>query len=120
MGATATTATSRAIDALQSVYVFRGPDEVQTYLAKNLDLLEILHEAAAKIPEFLPVDEAMILEVAWEPEDEEGDEDGLFALVSTRLEPEVVRPRLDRLRREWLVPVFRRTEGRFNVGIEYR
>jgi hypothetical protein len=122
MGATATTtaATRGAIDALERLYRFREPDEVRTYLAKNSDLLDLLNEAAAKIPEFLPVDEAMILEVAWDPEDEEDEEDGLFALVSTRLEPEAVRPQLDRLRRDWLVPVFRRTGGRFNVGIEYR
>lgn len=114
------TATGQAIDSLAGVYRFREPDEVRAYLAKHPDLLALLVEAAAKIPEFLPPDGPIVLEVVWDPEDEEGEGDELFAVVPTRMGWEEVRPRHHRLTREWLVPAARFAAGRFNVDVEYR
>lgn len=121
MGATATvtTAPRGAIDAIERLYEFREPDEVRMYLTKNPDLLDLLNEAAVKIPEFLPPDGPIVLEVVWDPEDEEGEDDELFALVPTKLEPEDVRPMMDRMRREWLIGTPGRRASRFNVGPRY-
>lgn len=121
MSAAATAATTReAIDALEGRYEFREPDEVRAYLAANPDLLALLDEAAAKIPEFLPPDGPLILEVVWDPEDEEGEGDELFAVVPTRMKHEEVRPRLKRLDREWFLDARGHAIGRFNVDVEHR
>jgi hypothetical protein len=114
-----TTTAPEAIAAIERLYEFREPEEVRAFLAKNPDLIGLLVEAAAMIPEFLPPDGRIVLEVVWDPEDEEED-DELFALVPTKLEPEDVRPMMDRLRRTWLIPRARHAVGRFNVGPAYR
>lgn len=118
MSVTAIT-TREAIDALEGRYEFREPDEVRAYLAQHSDLLGLLDEAAAKIPVFLPPDGRLVLEMVWDPEDEDEDDDGeLFAMVPTRIGWQQDRPGYDRLLREWLVPAVRFAAGRFNVGIE--
>lgn len=107
------------IDALEHLYQFRDPDEVRAYLAQNLDLIELLVGAAAKIPEFLPNAERPALEVVRDPE-EEHDGGDLVAVVVTDMDPDEVRPRLRRLDREWLIAAGRFAVGRFNVAVEYR
>jgi hypothetical protein len=117
----AETAGSATIDTLEALYQFREPDEVRAYLARNPDLIDLLVDASTKIPEFLPTDGSMILEVVWDPDDEEEEEnDELVAVVPTRLKWDEVRPRLDRLTREWLIPTARFAAGRFIVDVEYR
>ena len=107
------------IDTLEQTYQFRRRDEVRAFLTAHADLVVLLDEASSKIPEFLPADEPMALEVVKDPEDE-GAEGELFALVPTELAPEQVLPRLDRLRREWLIAATRGASGWFNVDVEYR
>ena len=119
MGTTQTTV-QEAIDALEALYEFREPDEVRAFLADNPDLFDLLVEAAAKIPEFLPPDGPIVLHVVWDPEDEREDEDELFALVPTRLKWEGIRPLMDRMDREWLIGAGRFAAGRFNVDVEFR
>jgi hypothetical protein len=113
-----TTTAPEAIAAIERLYEFREPEEVRAFLAKNPDLIDLVIEAAAKIPEFLPPDGRIVLDVVWDPEDEKA-EDELFALVPTRLGWEEVRPLMGRLDREWLVETFRLARGRFNVDVEY-
>lgn len=107
------------IDALEGPFVLRQADEVQAYLADNPDLLPLLMEASSKIPEFLPPDGPIVLEILWDPEDED-DGGELFAVVPTDLGWEEVRPRMDRLLRDWLIEAGRFTAGRFNVDVEFR
>ena len=107
------------INDLEAIYQFREPDDVRAFLAHHPDLLDLLVEGASKIPEFLPSDEPIALEVLRDPEDE-ADDGELFAIVLTRQEPEDVRPRLNRLDREWLIDAGRPHAGRFNVAVEYR
>lgn len=108
-----------AIDALEDSYRFRQPNEVRAFLAANPDLLDLLDEAAAKIREFMPIDEPIVLEMLWDPEDED-DLGELFAIVTTNLAPQAVRPLLARLGHEWLNAAGRFAAGRFNVDVEYR
>lgn len=118
MGRTVVGSVPEAIAALEATYEFREPAAVRAFLAKHPDLLDLLGEAAAKIPEFLPPDGRLVLEVVW---DRDGvDDDELFALVPTRMGWDEVRPRYLRLVREWLVPTARLGSGRFNVAPEYR
>ena len=109
-----------AIQQLERLYEFREPEEVRAFLAKNPDLVNLVIEAAAKIPEFLPPDGRIVLEVVPDLEDEEGEGDELFALVPTRMPWKEVWPRYHRLEREWLIFSPGRITGRFNVGPEYR
>ena len=117
MSASVTTA-SEAIEAVERLYAFREPDEVRAFLAKNLDLIDLLVEAAEKIPEFLSPDGRIVLDVLWDRD--EVDDDELFALVPTRLRWEEVRPLMERLDRTWLIEAGRFAAGRFNVDVEYR
>ena len=121
MSASVTTV-AKAIEAVERLYEFREPEKVRAFLAKNPDLIDLVIEAAAKIPEFLPPDGQIVLEVVWDPDDDDeaGENDQLFAIAPTRLAWPDVRPWLDRLTREWLIPVARSSGGRFSVDIEYR
>ena len=107
------------IARLERRYHFRRPDEVRAFLLDHPDLLDLLVEGASKIRLFLPSDEPIAIEVLFDPE-EQDDQGELFAVVSTRSEPEAVRPRLERLDREWLIDAGRPFAGQFNVAVEYR
>jgi hypothetical protein len=119
MSASVTTV-AKAIEAVERLYEFREPEKVRAFLAKNPDLIDLVTEAAAKIPEFLLPEARIVLEVVADPEGEGGEGDELFALVPTRMPWEGVRPRYHRLVREWLIFTPERIAGRFNVGPEYR
>ena len=103
---------------LEAIYQFREPDAVRSFLAAHPEILDVVIEAASKIPEFLPVEEPPVLELVRDHDDEDDDGD-LFAVVSTRLEPEDLRPRMAEFRTAWLVDAVCRAQGRFNVGILY-
>jgi hypothetical protein len=117
--ARAHTTPQQTIAELERRYRFREPEEVRAFLLAHPEVLDLVVEAAAKIPEFLPIDEGIELEVVRDPEDEH-DPGELFAIVPTRLEPVDVRPRMHRLLREWLVDAGRPFGLLFNVGVEYR
>ncbi len=107
------------IAEIERRYELREPEDVRAYLADNPDLLDLVDEASAKLPEFLPPSGPIVLEVVWDPDDEE-DEGELFALVPTRLGWQDVLPCLNRLLREWLIDAGRFAAGRFNVDVEFR
>ena len=107
------------IGELESRYRFREPDKVRAFLLAHPEVLDLVVQAQAKIPEFLPADQPLELEVVRDPEDEHDDGE-LFAIVPTDLEPEDVRPRMRRFLREWLVDAGRPVGLLFNVGVEYR
>src|SRR5215216_6293552 len=98
------------IDALASVYDFRDPQAVRAFLEANTDLLILLREIPARVAAYLPTDERLVLERIEDPEDEDAQSE-LFALIPTRLDPEVVLQRLDRLSRDWWLDVYRQTGG---------
>lgn len=106
------------IDSLEEVFHFRQPDDVRAYLTANPDLLPLVREAAAQLRAFLPGDGRLVLEVLWDVDDED-DPGELFALFLTTLEPDAVRPALNRLTWDWLVQARRPAVGRFNVNVEY-
>ena len=107
------------IAELESIYQFREPAEVRAFLAAHPKVRAVAAEAASKIPEFVPVEEQLILTFGRDPEDED-DEGHVFALVPTRLEPGEIRPPFNRFVRDWLVEAGRPVGLLFNVGIEYR
>ena len=104
---------------LETIYHFCRPQEARAILAAHPEVLALAAEAASKIPEFLPVEEQLVLEFVRDPEDKD-DEGQVFALVPTRLDPAEIRPRFNRFVREWLVDAGRSVGLRFNVGLEYR
>lgn len=107
------------IAALEGIYRFRDRDEVIAYLAANPDLVDLLWDATIQIPRFIESTEPIILDIVVDPEDD-GDVGEMFAVVPTVDEPEDIRPRLERLRRDWLIDAARHAVMRFNVGVEYR
>lgn len=116
---TAKTTTPDVVGELRNLYEFREPEEVEAYLDRHPNLVDLLVEAAARIPEFIPPDAPIVLEVVWDPEEE--DEEGeLFAMIPTHRSWEEIRPRMNRLRRDWLIAAARNAAGRFNIGVEYR
>ena len=109
---------SAKLDALAERYQFRDRAVVEGYLRTNPDLLDLLHATAAKIPAYFDLDEPLILEMLWDPEDEDGDE--LFATIPTRLGWEEALSRFNRFIRDWFVDAARFAGVRFNVALEYR
>lgn len=107
------------IEDLEKLYRFRDQDLVRSYLARHLDILDAVAEAAEVIPRFLPGDQPIELDVVRDVDEDEPEGD-LFAIVVTDREPDEMRPLLGKLRREWLVPFVERFDGRFNVGLEYQ
>lgn len=112
--------TSPAIDAIEGPYRFKNPEEVRYFLFLRPDLLDVVTEGIVEIPEHVPTDQPIDLEVVWDAED--ADDDGeLIAVVQARLEPEDVVSRMERLRRDWLIAALRRVQDpSFTVGVEYR
>ena len=71
------------------------------------------------IPRSIPTNERLVLDVTWDPEDED-DEGMLFAVVTTRVAPEDTEPYRADLERTWFLDAFRRAGGWFNVYLAYR
>lgn len=111
-------AVERAIDALETIYVFREPDEVRDFLRRYPDLLPVLDEATERVAPLATGVGPAALEVVWDPDDD-NDEGELFLVVPTVEQPEAVLPVLDRLQRNWLVDVAWSAQGRFNVALKY-
>jgi hypothetical protein len=107
------------IAELERRYRFREPEEVRAFLLAHPAVLDLVVQASAKIPEFLPVGDPLELHVVRDPEEDEDDGE-LFVIVPTRAEPEDIEPLLERFDRAWLIPAIRPVGLLFNVGIEYR
>jgi len=113
------TAMQQMIASVEECYLLREPEQVRSFLAAHPEVLDLVIEAAVKIPEFLPVDRPVELRLIRDLDD--GDVGGdLSAIVSTRREPGEVEPLIERLDRGWLIPAVQGDGLRFNVGIEYR
>jgi len=109
----------KKIGTLEDRYQFREPDAVRAFLVAHPEVINLALQASSKIPELLPVDEGLALEVSREPEDVD-DPGQLFAIVPTCLDPGDVRPYMDRLLDEWLVTAGRPVGLLFNVDVEYQ
>ena len=113
-----------ALDVLDEIYAFResidspGREDVRAYLGRYPELVPVVIEASARIPEFLPSANRPVLELVPYQEDKE-EEGTLFVVIQTEREWEEVGPLLARLRREWLIDASRRVDGRLNVGVDY-
>ncbi len=107
------------IAEIERRYELREPEEVRAFLREHPDLLDILVEGSEIIPRFLAPSGPIVLAVSWDPEDDD-DPGELFALAPTPWEPEEIAPRMAELREAWVIDVFRRSQGFFNVGVEYR
>lgn len=105
------------IDELAEIYRFREPGEVRAYLTENPDLIPLVREAAAKIPEFVTPVRPLEIEVFRNPEEEE-DTAIVPVVIVDRHGPSVL-PQMNRLIREWLVDAGRAAGGRFIVSDEY-
>ncbi len=115
----AETPSQQAIDALAKAYRFVNPDEVRYFLDSHPDILNAVTQGASKIREFVPSDALIDLEVVWEVDGSDNPGE-LIAVVRTHLDPEDVLPRLERLRRRWLIEAIQGTTGPlFTVGVEY-
>ena len=112
------TEVSAMIDALEDTYRFRQRDEVRAFLIDHPDLLELVLETSTKVPEYVPIDQPMALEVVSDPDDEEGGGQ-LYAVVLTHREPPEIRPRMEQMDREWLIAAFRPAGDLFNIAVEY-
>ena len=104
--------------ALGTMYDVREPDAIEAFIDRHPEVADVLREEAWRIPESLPTDERVALELVQDP-DVEDDDGELFAIVRTRMGPEEVRPFLTQMQEGWLIDAARRAGGRFNVDIEF-
>ena len=103
---------------LETMYVLREPEAIRAFVDRHPDVTDVLSEAVWRIPESLPSDERIALELVHDPDDD-GDPGTLFAIVRTRLGAEEIRPILARMHHEWVIDAVRRAGGRFNVHVEF-
>lgn len=106
-------------EQLSDLYQFRGPEVELMLPHEPPEMLALFREAAAQIQVWFGPGTEVVLEFAIDPEDE-GNPGQFFAWVQTPLEPEQIRSTMDGFRKHWLIPAWLRSEGRFNVGMEYR
>ncbi len=106
------------IAEIEGRYELREPEEVRAFLGEHPELIDILVEGSAIIPRFLNPHGPIVLAVSWDPEDDD-DPGELFAWAPTTLDPEDIAPRMAELRKAWVIDAFRRSDGFFNVGVEY-
>lgn len=107
-------------------YCTRDPEEFEEVvrsLRRWPQVIPVLLEAARGIPRYFTPPTvgprpALVLEVVFDPEDED-DPGELFALIETRLKPEIALPLLDRFDDEWWLPISRDVGGLLNFAIEY-
>lgn len=109
----------KKITKLEGRYQFREPYTARAFLLAHPEMIDLAFQASVKIPEFLPADEGLVLEVTRDPEDVD-DHEELFAIVPTRADYREIERLLERLLREWLIDAGRPVGLLFNVGVEYR
>jgi len=106
-----------AIRWLESLYIFRKPEEVSQFLKANPFLVPLLLEAHGQIENYFGPHPTVALEVITDPE--AMDDRELFAFICTSLPPDEALVRLDRLDEEWWLDAMDRAEGKFCIHVEF-
>ena len=107
------------MDTLCAMYELREPGAIQAFVDRHPEIVDVLIEAAWRIPESLPSDERVALDLVQVPDDDDDGNGELFAIVRTRLGAEEIRPSLTRMQEGWLIDAGRRAGGHFNVHVEF-
>ncbi|MGH2557919.1 MAG: hypothetical protein ACRDJH_02560 [Thermomicrobiales bacterium] len=89
------------IVALRQHYRFYDDAGVIASLRRHPELVPLLQQAATRIPEFFPEDTTLRLEVLEDPDDEEGWESKLYAVIETTLPLPDARAKLYQFRDQW-------------------
>ena len=115
----ATIASPQDYERISDLYQFRGPEVEQVLPHEPPEMLALLREAAAQIKIWFGQDTQTVLEFAYDMDDEESPGQ-FYGWVQTPLEPEQIRSTMGGFIQHWLLSAWQRSDGRFNVGLEYR
>lgn len=107
----------RTSTLLSSLFTFRDPQAVVSFLRKNDFLVPLLIEANKEIKKHFPESQTY-LELVSDPE--AVDEWQLFLYISTKLAPREARPILKRLDNEWWLAALERAQGKLCISLEYQ
>ena len=109
---------ARPLGEVGTRYAARRPEEVTAYLRTYPHLVPVLIEAAEVVPRYFEPDAPLVLEVATDPEADDPVPQ-LFALIETRLDPEVAADRLDRLDEDWWLDHSPAGPGVLDLDVEF-
>ena len=118
LGAATSILTPQQVDSVERLYAFRRRDEVISFLSDHPFLVELLHEAHAKIQIYFDSYLPMILEVVADPE--AIDDRELVLFIQTDLPPVEALASLDRLDEDWWLVASDASRGKLCIHVEYQ
>jgi len=115
---TTTALPPQTIDDLRAGYAFRRPDEIADFLETHPFLVPLLLEARPVIARHFGAETPVVLEVSYDPED--NDLTQLVGFIETDLEPEAALARESRFWDDWWLANVNRGQWRLAFGPWYR
>lgn len=103
-------------DRLKQFYTFRDSERVEKFLEKHPFLVPLLFEAPAEIQHYFPGDE-LFLEAVLDPEAASLEDEELFLLIFTKIEPEESVEKLWQLDENWWLKASDRSLNKLEITL---
>jgi len=107
----------QGIDLLAGIFQFRDYTAVSTFIQQNAFLTGLLFEIHRVIGEYFGPHTQIVLEVFTDPE--AGNDQQLFVLIQTELEPEQAIEQLEKFYDGWWLSVLDQAQYKMSVDVEY-
>jgi len=103
-------------DRLKQFYAFRDPERVEQFLEKHPFLVPLLLEAPAEIERYFPGDE-LFLEAVIDPEAASLEDEELFLLIATKIDPEESVEKLWELDDKWWLKAADMSQNKLEITL---
>ena len=103
-------------DRLKQFYTFRDPERVERFLEKHPFLIPLLLEAPTEIERYFPGDE-LFLEAVIDPEAASLEDEELFLLIVTNIDPEESVEKLWELDENWWLKVSSKLRNKLEITL---
>lgn len=107
----------QGIDLLAGIFQFRDYTAVSTFIQQNAFLMGLLFETHRAIGKYFGRHIQIVLEVFSDPEAENDQQ--LFVLIQTELEPEKAIDQLEEFHDGWWLSVLDQAQYKMSVDVEY-
>ena len=105
------------IDQIEKLYTLRERSEVLQFLNHYPFLIAILLEAPDKIRDYFPGD-PIFLEVVIDPESISPDDDTMFIIIASNIDPEESLERLWELDKNWWLKASIPSQNKLEINVE--
>ncbi len=103
-------------DRLKQFYTFRDPKRVVKFLEKHPFLVPLLLEAPTEIKHYFPGDE-LFLEAVIDPEAVSPEDEELFLLIVTQIDPEESVEKLWELDNKWWLKASGKSRNKLEISL---